>query len=62
MIDKNWSKRKLMRQANLTTNHIANTGRGKHISMESVEKICETLNCDLANVIALVPDDKNEKG
>lgn len=58
LIDKNWSKRELMRQANLTTNHIANMGKGKHISLTSLVKICETLNCDITDVIALVPDDE----
>ena len=41
----------------LTTNHIANMGKGEHISMQTLIKICETLNCDIADVIALVPDD-----
>ena len=57
LIDRNWSKLELMRQAGLTTNHIANMGKGKHVSLTTIVKICETLNCDLANVIALVEDD-----
>ena len=57
LIDRNMSKRELMRQAHLTTNHIANMGKKQHVSMATLIKICETLNCDLADVIALVPDD-----
>ena len=30
-------------QAHLTTNHIANMGKGEHISMQTLIKICETL-------------------
>ena len=51
------SKKDLRLQANLTTNHIANMGKGEHISMQTLIKICETLKCDIADVIALVPDD-----
>lgn len=47
-----------MRQVNLTTNHIANMGKGRHISLASAVKMCETLNCGLADEIALVPNDK----
>lgn len=47
-----------MQQAHLTTNHIANMGKGQHVSLSTIVKICETLQCDLTDVIALVPDDE----
>jgi len=28
-------------------------GKGKHISMETLTKICETLDCDISDVIQL---------
>ena len=57
LIDKNINKKDLRFQAHLTTNDIANMGKGKHISMQSLIKICETLNCDIIDVIALVLDE-----
>ena len=57
LIDKNMSKKDLRLQAHLTTNHIANMGKSEHISMQTLIKICETLDCDIADVIALVSDD-----
>lgn len=56
LIDKNLTKKDLRLLAHLTTNHIANMGKGEHISMQTLIKICEALNCDIADVIALVPD------
>lgn len=56
LIDRDMSKRQLRLQAKLTTNHIANMGKGEHISMATLIKICETLNCDITDVIELVPD------
>jgi len=54
--DKNLTKKDLRLRAHLTTNHITNMGKGEHISMQTLIKICETLNCDIADVIALVSD------
>lgn len=58
LIDRDISKRQLRLQAQLTTNHIANMGKGEHISMATLIKICETLNCDITDVIELVPEDE----
>lgn len=33
--------------------HIANMGKGQHVSLATIVKICETLQCDLTDVIAL---------
>ena len=30
---------------------------GKHISMDTLARICETLNCEITDVIELVPED-----
>ena len=36
---------------------IANMSKeGKHISMDTLARICETLNCEITDVIELVPD------
>lgn len=37
--------------AGLTTNMIANMGKGEHISMKTLLRICGALNCDIADVI-----------
>ena len=43
--------------AGLTTNMIANMGKGKNISMETLARICEALNCDILDVIELEQDE-----
>ncbi len=53
LIERKWSKRELMRQAKLQTNHITNMGKGIHISLATLLKICEALDCDITDVIAL---------
>ena len=49
-------KEDLRLAAGLTTNMIANMGKGKHISMETLLRICGTLDCDIADVIELKKD------
>lgn len=53
LTERNMRKEDLRLAAGLTTNMIANMGKGKHISMETLTKICETLNCDISDVIEL---------
>lgn len=42
--------------AGLTINMIANIGKGKNIIMETLARICETLNCGILGVIELEQD------
>lgn len=49
-------KEDLRLAAGLTTNMIANMGKGKNISMETLVRICEALNCGIINVIKLEQD------
>ena len=44
--------------AGLTTNIIANMGKEKYISIEMLTKICETLDCDISDVIQLEREEK----
>ena len=55
-------KEDLRLAAGLTTNMIANMGKGKHISMDTLARICETLNCEITDVIELVPDEPASTG
>ena len=49
-------KEDLRLAAGLTTNMIDNMGKGKNISMETLVRICEALNCGIMNVIKLEQD------
>ena len=47
----------------MTTNMIANMSKeGKHISMDTLARICETLNCEITDVIELVSDSPASTG
>ncbi len=50
-------KEDLRLAAGLTTNMIANIGKGKNINMETLICICETLNSGILDVIELEQDE-----
>jgi len=52
-------KEDLRLAAGLTTNMIANMGKGEHISMKTLLRICGALNCDISDVIALEQEENN---
>ena len=61
LIEKNMRKEDLRISAGLTTNMIANMGKeGKHISMDTLTKICEALECEITDAIELVHDENEE--
>lgn len=57
LIDKGMSKEQLRQKAGLTTNMIANMGREQNISMSTLARICEALDCQITDVITLAPGD-----
>ena len=60
LVERNMRKEDLRIAAGLTTNMIANMGKGKNISMETLVRICEALNCGILDVIELEQDEINE--
>ncbi len=56
-------KEDLRLAAGLTTNMIANMGKeGKNISMDTLARICETLDCGILDVIELASDEPSVTG
>ena len=51
--ERSMRKADLRLAAGLTTNMIANMGKGEHISMKTLLRICGALECDVSDVIEL---------
>ena len=63
LIERNMRKEDLRLAAGLTTNMIANMGKeGKHFSMDTLARICETLDCGITDVIELASDEPSTTG
>lgn len=54
MIDKDIRKKTdLIKMANISTNILAKLNKGEYISMESMQKICKALNCDVGDICVI---------
>lgn len=59
LIDKDMKKTDLLSVAGISANILAKMNKGEDISMDSLRKICEALNCDVGDIVVL--NNKEEK-
>lgn len=57
LIDIGMKKTDLAKAAGLTPTTLARLSKGKTVSMETIIKICECLNCRIEDVIELVAEE-----
>lgn len=60
LIDKKMNKSQLKEAAHISTNAVAKLGKNEHVSLETLEKICTTLECGIEDIMVFVTD-KEEK-
>lgn len=53
LIDKKMMKKDLISQAGVSSNAIANMGKGKDVSTKILRKICGTLNCQIEDIVEI---------
>ena len=58
LIDKNMNKSQLRSAAGISTNAIAKLGKGESVSLETLEKICIALDCNIGDIVELVPNEE----
>ncbi len=56
LIDKKVNKTQLKELAGISTNAVAKLGKNESVSLETLEKICVTLNCDIGDIVGFVPE------
>ena len=54
LIDKKINKTQLKDSAGISTNVVAKLGKNEAVSLESLEKICKLLECDIGDVVEFV--------
>lgn len=58
MIDKKVSTTQLMAKARFSANIITCLKKDEYVSMESIEKICTSMNCRVDDILDFVPVNK----
>lgn len=54
LIDKKMNRTELKKAAHISFNVIAKLGKNEFVSMESIYKICDTLDCDVGEVMEFI--------
>ena len=62
LIDKDMKKIDLQASAGISWASVTKLSKGERVSMEVLMKICKTLNCDIGDIVELIPTDENEIG
>ena len=50
-------KTELIREAKISTNAMAKLGRNEDVSMDVLKRICAHLQCDVGDIMEMIPDD-----
>lgn len=56
LIDKKMKKTELRDAAHISTNVLAKLGRDEPVSVDSLEKICSVLDCDIGDIIEITKE------
>ena len=58
LVDKNMNKTDLRKKAQLSTNVIAKMGKNEQVSMDTLDKICKVLHCNIGDVMDFVEENE----
>lgn len=62
MIDRNISNAELISKAGVSANIFTRMKRNQYISLDSIEKICSVLDCQVDDILEFTSDDGQSKG
>lgn len=51
LIDKKMNRTELKESSGISFNVLAKMGKGEAVSMESLQKICNALDCDISEIV-----------
>lgn len=61
LIDKKLKKRDLIRKVGINANAINHLNKNEDVAMSALDKICEELDCDIADIVEHVKQNKNSE-
>ena len=60
LIDKDMKKKDLQHLAGVSSSSITKLGKNENVNTELLQKICIALECDISDIMELVPDEASE--
>ena len=61
LIDRDLKRKDLQKLAGISSASITKLGKNENVNTEILAKICTALNCDISDIMEIVPDEKNCK-
>ena len=61
LIDKNLKKQDLQKEAGVSWGVVTKLSKGETVSMDALIKICKYLDCDIGDVVELIPEPSEEQ-
>ena len=58
LIDHDMKKKDLAKVADISNYTITKLSKGENVTVDTLTKICTALNCDIADIMELVPDEE----
>ena len=62
LIDRKMKRTDLITTAGISANILAKLGKDEFVSMESLEKICKALNCNIGDIVDFIFEDTHIYG
>ncbi len=60
LIDRDMKKMELLEAVEMSPNTLAKLGRNEDVSMDVLRRICEHLQCDIGDIMEMVPEKGEE--
>lgn len=60
LLDKDLKKKDLITLAGVSSYTISKLNRGDNVTTDVLQRICKGLDCDLSDIMELVPDESDE--
>ena len=61
LIDKNLKRTDLKKLAGISSGSLAKLGKDENVSMDVLQKLCKALECNIGDIMDLVPEDKDSE-
>lgn len=61
LIDRNMRRIDLRTATGISTTSLAKLGRNDNVSLDVLTRICEALNCNIGDIMDMLPDEENQK-
>ena len=60
LIDKDMMKKDLQEAAGISWASVTKLSKGETVSMEVLMKVCKALNCDIGDIMELIPEEEKD--